>query len=361
MTKQTSLQIAIADFIEAGSDGDQVIAAYAKHEKAIQSYTAFTDSEEFNWYAKFCINASASHMNSNQYKKAKHILKMLLKRLIEAPYDDLQLAKKHCLHYLGLCCLQTRDYAFGATTLESNLSGSLRTDSELREVLNNLKIARLMYKEKVITVILLMVLVVPHLFHIASKGLFFISAVILLIISSVYFSYRYIVNCKLKLKWVIQRPLLTLLMTMGVVITVAYVVAPHKILTHIGDAFRDAGAYDPANVFYLSAIDKNSTYSTAHNNRGVLLFKRKDLPESVTEYDKAIALNKSAVSYKNRALAKFVVGDYDGGVADITVASSLSEKTSMSSLCLSLEGACNEKIGESCRSLQRLHDSGVCK
>jgi Flp pilus assembly protein TadD len=69
------------------------------------------------------------------------------------------------------------------------------------------------------------------------------------------------------------------------------------------------------------AIQLAPDFELAYRNRGDLLYRKGDFTSAISEYNAAIRLNaKDARALVMRGLAKWQLGDGDGGKADIAAA-----------------------------------------
>jgi lipoprotein NlpI len=88
-----------------------------------------------------------------------------------------------------------------------------------------------------------------------------------------------------------------------------------------GIANKAKGNYNQAISDYDRAIELNREYANAYNNRGVVHYAIGNLDQAISDYNKAIELNPKHVNaYSNRGLAHKAKGYYEQAVSDYTIA-----------------------------------------
>lgn len=68
------------------------------------------------------------------------------------------------------------------------------------------------------------------------------------------------------------------------------------------------GDYDKALIDYGSALEQDSRYTPAYNDRGCLYKKVGKLDQALADYDKAVELTGKYYHYSNRAHVKEMLG-----------------------------------------------------
>lgn len=99
--------------------------------------------------------------------------------------------------------------------------------------------------------------------------------------------------------------------------------APRYPLCYINRSavYAEAGQYDLAVADSSKAISLSPKATLGYYNRGSMLLAQGKAAEAIADFDKAISLDaKYAPAFNNRAYAKTKLKDYDGAVADATMA-----------------------------------------
>ena len=92
-----------------------------------------------------------------------------------------------------------------------------------------------------------------------------------------------------------------------------------------GDSTKDPAKkqvwYDRAVVHYIKAIDLNSDFTEAYNNRGTTYYRKGEFDKAIQDYNKTIDLNPDyADAYNNRGAAYADKGEFDRAIQDYTQA-----------------------------------------
>ena len=84
-------------------------------------------------------------------------------------------------------------------------------------------------------------------------------------------------------------------------------------------------------VDYNKAIEIDSNYAKAYNNRGNLKKDLKDYTGAISDYNKAIELNpKGKDAYRGRGIVKYHLGQKESGCLDFSKAGELGDKDAYS-------------------------------
>lgn len=96
--------------------------------------------------------------------------------------------------------------------------------------------------------------------------------------------------------------------------------APHA-LNNRGDAYFQAGQFEPALVDFTEAIKANNTYAQAYYNRGNAYGQMGKAKEAFADLNVAIKLDsKNADAYNKRGQANGVLGNFDAAINDFNTA-----------------------------------------
>lgn len=101
----------------------------------------------------------------------------------------------------------------------------------------------------------------------------------------------------------------------------------NKAYNERGRTYHSKGQYDQAIADYNKAIELNPRYVDAYYNRGNAYFDKGQNDKAMADYNKAIELNpKNADAYNNRGNAKLNIGQYDKAIADFNKTVELNPK-----------------------------------
>lgn len=86
----------------------------------------------------------------------------------------------------------------------------------------------------------------------------------------------------------------------------------------LGDAYRDNKQFLEAQEAYNSAISLNKNFAYPHNGLGDIASYKKDYKRACEHYDMAIKIDPERLMepYNNRAIANYILGDYENALKD---------------------------------------------
>jgi tetratricopeptide (TPR) repeat protein len=131
-----------------------------------------------------------------------------------------------------------------------------------------------------------------------------------------------------------------------------------EILFNLALAMYNTGDYHGCVKYSTRGIEVDSTFAAHHFRRGLCYSELEDYLRAIPNYTKSIELDKKSFSYFNRAVARWMTGDVNGGIEDFTTSLAMKPKDENG---LYYRALCYEEIGDTLKAMADLDNSIALK
>jgi tetratricopeptide (TPR) repeat protein len=131
-----------------------------------------------------------------------------------------------------------------------------------------------------------------------------------------------------------------------------------EVLFNLALAMDHTGDYHGCVKYSTRGIEVDSSYAAHHFRRGLCYSELENYQAAISDYSRAIELDKKSFSYFNRGLARSKSGDATGAISDFTAGLALEPDDERGLFCRAM---CYEEIGDTVKAIADLDKSIALK